>query len=949
MRLKSMARIVMAGLAASAAGYACGGTNPSENAPASVVLSPSSITLNAIGDTETLTATVRDALGNVVEATVEFSSTDIDIFTIAPSGTATATGLGEAKAVASLGSLADTTDVSVIQVGSVITRASGDGQSAEVATTLPDALVIRITDASSNPVADIDLTFSVTGGGGSVSVTNATTDANGEAQTMFTLGTTAGSVHTVRAVAGGVGQTQFTATGLAAAPVSAQIISGDNQLQPVSTTLPVDLVVKVSDQFGNGVPDQDVNYAVQTGGGSVAPVAAKTDGVGEAHAQWTLGSPLGAQTLDADVLVLPSVFNFTATGTDLTVTSVTPSPLVEGQAAQAIGTGFDLNVNSIFVSVDGASAQITASTTTTIDFVVPQTPCRPARDVPVVVTTTTGGTAPPVTNPLNPGAFVSLAVGDFTVVADPADFCFQFDAEVADQVYLLGVQSMTTGTGLTSASVRGAVLAGSSAFRSTVVPQLLAPSGGRRYRFDSAREARWRLHREAEAVWREAELQMLEPLARQLRARGLRSTRSAQAQSQSAVPGTVQVGDIVALRMPSFGGSCNDFANISATVKAKGARGIWLNDNQNAGGGFSNADYLAMSDQFDNFIFDTDTSFFGASTDLDGNDRLVVLVSKKLNDDTQFILGFVSPRDMFPTTSCPASNEGEIYYGRAPDASYSRDAAFKDALPLIAHEFTHVIQVGRRFVVNQEPFMSSYMAEGQATLAEEVAGHAALGQASLMNYGFVRAFNSDDADDHDWYIAGLSDIAFYFGANSQSASSRISGAPHECSWLRSDPDPCRGRPLWYGVTWSLLRWVNDQLGPSYVGGEKAIQRAIVNNNITGLANLEDVLGEPLDPLMAEWAATLYLDDRFGGMPARLRFPSWNLRDIYEGGNLFESARLVPFDITFSSFTETVDVRGSSAAYYLLSGASRPATAVRVRDRLDGQLPGFMQVFLVRVQ
>ena len=218
-----------------------------------------------------------------------------------------------------------------------------------------------------------------------------------------------------------------------------------------------------------------------------------------------------------------------------------------------------------------------------------------------------------------------------------------------------------------------------------------------------------------------------------------------------------------------------------------------------------------------------------------------------------------------------------------------------------------------------------------------------------MNLGYVRAFNSDNADDHDWYVAGVTDLAFYFGANSQSASSRIDDAPHECSWLMSDGDPCGGRPLWYGVTWSLLRWVSDHIGPTFTGGEEAIQKAIINNDINGLANLEDVLGESLDPLMAEWAAALYLDDRVGGLSARLTFPSWNLLNIYEGGNLFDSARLVPFDITFENFTEVVDVRGSSTAYYLLGGANRPATAVRVRDRLDAQLSSFMQIFLVRIQ
>jgi hypothetical protein len=150
------------------------------------------------------------------------------------------------------------------------------------------------------------------------------------------------------------------------------------------------------------------------------------------------------------------------------------------------------------------------------------------------------------------------------------------------------------------------------------------------------------------------------------------------------------------------------------------------------------------------------------------------------------------------------------------------------------------------------------------------------------------------------------------------------------------------------VTWSLLRWINDHFGPSFPGGERGIQKALVDSDLRGLESIEDVIGVPIETLLAEWAATLYLDDRgVAGLPVRLDFPSWDLMNIYEVG-LPSSAKLNPIMIDFTDFARDVDVRAASTAYFLLAGAAQSATAVRVRDRADGLLPPNMQVFLVRI-
>ncbi len=148
----------------------------------------------------------------------------------------------------------------------------------------------------------------------------------------------------------------------------------------------------------------------------------------------------------------------------------------------------------------------------------------------------------------------------------------------------------------------------------------------------------------------------------------------------------------------------------------------------------------------------------------------------------------------------------------------------------------------------------------------------------------------------------------------------------------------------------MLRWVNDHFGPSFPGGggEQAIQKALIDSDFRGLESIEDVVGVPIETLLAEWAATLYLDDRgVAGLPVRLDFPSWDLLNIYEVG-LPSSASLDPIMIDFTSFARDVSVRAASTAYFLLTGAALSPTAVRVRDQADGLLPPNMQVFLVRI-
>jgi hypothetical protein len=79
----------------------------------------------------------------------------------------------------------------------------GGSQSAPPSTPLPDSIRVRFTDSFENPVVGATVTFSILSGGGSLSTTSATTDIDGRAGVVWTVGES-GSQQ-MRAAIGGVG------------------------------------------------------------------------------------------------------------------------------------------------------------------------------------------------------------------------------------------------------------------------------------------------------------------------------------------------------------------------------------------------------------------------------------------------------------------------------------------------------------------------------------------------------------------------------------------------------------------------------------------------------------------------------------------------------------------------------------------------------------------------
>jgi len=308
----------------------CGsdGTGPGGN---SVSISRTSVTLNFLGETTQLTATVSNSKGVPVSGQVTWSSNAPTVATVSSNGLVTAISDGQATLTATSGSLSATASATVQQVPTSLSVISGNTQSDTVGQLLVEPLVVRAEDQGGTAVSAVSISFSISQGGGSLSKTSVISDGGGEASTTWTLGTMSGTQNVTALIQGSEsGKANFSAT---ATPGPATAFSkewGDQQIGKNDRPLPEPIVAAVKDEFGNGITGIPVTFAVTDGGGSISPADSVTGETGTAEGTWTMGI-VGANTLTMSTAGFPDL-EFTAMAelyvakADLTVSSMVVSP-----------------------------------------------------------------------------------------------------------------------------------------------------------------------------------------------------------------------------------------------------------------------------------------------------------------------------------------------------------------------------------------------------------------------------------------------------------------------------------------------------------------------------------------------------------------------------------------------------------------------------------------------
>ena len=160
--------------------------------------------------------------------------------------------------------------------------------------------MVEVHDQSDNPLPDVEVAFTITSGGGTLSAASATTDSNGRAESTLTLGPEAGTNTVTVSVTGIQEQQTFTAEGVRI-PKAFWIITGDKQQGLIGEPLSGPIIVEVRDQSGAPMPDVEVTFSVSSGGGTLSVTSAMTDNDGRAESILTLGPDPGTNSVEVAV------------------------------------------------------------------------------------------------------------------------------------------------------------------------------------------------------------------------------------------------------------------------------------------------------------------------------------------------------------------------------------------------------------------------------------------------------------------------------------------------------------------------------------------------------------------------------------------------------------------------------------------------------------------------
>ena len=161
--------------------------------PTTVEITPDAVELLSSGATTGLNAVVRDQNGKAMpNASVTWTGSDAAVFTVAGDGliatvTAVANGMGTVTATA--GQASGTASVTVVQTPAKLDVISGNEQEALLGTALAEPLVVRVAEQTGGVVPGVAVTFAPADErSGSASPSEAVTDADGLATTVWTLG-----------------------------------------------------------------------------------------------------------------------------------------------------------------------------------------------------------------------------------------------------------------------------------------------------------------------------------------------------------------------------------------------------------------------------------------------------------------------------------------------------------------------------------------------------------------------------------------------------------------------------------------------------------------------------------------------------------------------------------------------------------------------------------------
>ena len=628
-----------------------------------------------------------------------------------------------------------------------LTVAAGDTATVNVAGNFadPDGDALSFTATSSNPAA---ATVTVTG-----SVVTVTAVARGEADITVTA----------RDPGGLSTQATFGVT----VPNRAPVVTDSIQ----SGTLGVDETASWSgpDLFRD-LDGDSLTYEAQSSNPEVVSSSVTGDvllvqGLSPGTATVTFSA------FDPDELRARIVFDVAVLG-PVAISGTVPVVLLEGKAATVFGSGFSPIASENHVYVGELPARVTAVTGTALSIEVPLADCLPPRraelrvDVRLRSDARIVGVTPQSEEDLalEPGWYRNTRAGNG---------CLHLPGNALGGEYLIGVVSVSEDpASLTGFSLTGtpgdATVVGAARPRVVVGADL---GTGQRTRavtdsegpprvvtsqsVTAARTEAWLPADTLQMRWKRAHGDIMARNEALIRRLG-RANRSALAYARREL----QVGDTIPLYADS-NRTCSESGQVRAVVRRVGNHFVWLDDLDNPGETFTDAELIAFDEFYASYATRVHEDYFGPLSDMDENGRVLALMTKEVNRAR--VAGWVSGLDFYPREQCATSNQAEITYLMVPDpdGSYgeavSKQSLLESYHSLVAHEVTHVIQLGG-IILGDAGVKTSWEMEGGATLAEQLVAYRLFGHGSGRELGYA-----EYAVGAGWYWGWLSEMALFFG------------------------------------------------------------------------------------------------------------------------------------------------------------------------------------------
>ena len=571
----------------------------------------------------------------------------------------------------------------------------------------------------------------------------------------------------------------------------------------------------------------------------------------------------------------------------------------------------------------------------------------------------TGPTPPP------PGSGtaidLNLALGESVTLTDPAQVgSFGLDGASAGRQYQLIVQSATTTFGASNDMRLKVVAGGASANVTTSLPSHPVPS---------FRSSSRQLERRQRGLALEDRLRR--NTRRELARVGAQPVLAGASRGGGArfnvvgVPPTV--GQNVTFKLavqPDLSVDCNSAKTIDATIKWVGTSFAIAQDVQNTDE-FSPADLDALGQLLDGTTFPLETAYFGSPADLDGNQRVIALITAEVNRMTPrsanfLVAGFFFDGDLFDPANCPASNQGELFYLIAPDPGgvFSDPISTSGALSLVrttvGHEFLHLLNSEQRLTIGgggAQADEDTWLDEGLAHLAEELNGLAEAGLGVRRNLDLDGLVPPGDAVAaaafNDFHILNLQRAArFALDPEGTLALGDASGG---------DPGGTESLKM-RGFGYLFVRWLGDQFGPAGSGVlpgsmEQMLFRELSSGGPSFLAGTENVeravqvvsgQTRTWDELLADFLSMLAVDDNgVAGIDPAKSSLTWNYPGLFgqlsqenfvdPQGNpapppaeLQNPYPLIPEFVAINTTTNmarTLTVNASTGAFFILDSTS----------------------------